>query len=70
MTERKVFQSSMIQEGSYDSDTQTLEVTFTNGVTYAAEGVPPASWEGLKQASSPGRYYHQALGPLFNFQRT
>ena len=71
MRDGKVFQSSMIQSGSYDSATQTLELTFMNGDVYTAEDVPPSVWEALKQASSPGRHFHQVLRPLgFNFTKS
>lgn len=66
-TEHKVFQSSMLEKGSYNSDTQTLEVTFASGVSWVAQDVPPSVWAGLKQASSPGRYYHREVKPYYSF---
>lgn len=70
MIDSRVFQSSMIQSGSYDSDKQILEVTFVNGDTYIAEQVPPIVWQGLKRATSPGRYFHQSLKPLYGFTKS
>ena len=71
MNDHKVFQSSMIQSGSYDSETGTLELHFTSGDTYTAQDVPPSVWQGLKQASSPGRHFHQVIRPLgFNFTKS
>lgn len=69
-TERRVFQSSMIQEGTYDPQEKTLSITFINGQTYQAEDVPPVVWQGLKQAVSPGRHFREAIRPLFNFQKS
>ena len=68
--ERRVFQFSMIQEGSYDPEARTLEITFINGQTYQAEDVPQVVWDGLKQATSPGRHFRQAIRPLFNFRKS
>ena len=68
--DRKVFQSSMLESGSYDSDTQTLTITFANGQSYQAEDVPASVWQGLRQASSPGRHFHKEVKPLYNFTKT
>jgi hypothetical protein len=66
-TDHKVFQSSMLEKGYYDSESQTLTVTFANGATYMAQDVPPSVWTGLKGASSPGRYFHREVKPYYNF---
>jgi KTSC domain len=68
--DHKVFQSSMLERGSYNSDTQSLQVTFANGHTYEAQDVPASVWQALKQASSPGRHYHREVKPYYNFTET
>lgn len=65
--DHKVFQSSMLERGTYNSDTQTLEITFSNGSTYLGEGIPPSVWAGLKGASSPGSFYHREVKPYYLF---
>ena len=67
--DRRVFQSSMLESGWYDSESQTLAITFANGQTYQAQDVPPSVWQGLKQANSPGRHFHKEVKPLFNFTK-
>lgn len=69
MSESRVFQSSNIQAGDYDPEARTLKITFTNGQDYVATDVPPVVWEGLKQATSPGRHFRESIRPLFNFQK-
>lgn len=50
-------QSTALSSASYDTDTQTLDVTFINGSIYTHEGVPYSVFENLRDAPSPGRYY-------------
>lgn len=55
--EHQQFQSEALASGDYDTDTQTLDITFTNGRTYTFEMVPEHVWEGLVGASSAGTYF-------------
>lgn len=67
--ERKVFQSRLLQEGSYDPNSRKMSLTFRGGETYEAQDVSPSTWEGLKQAPSPGSFYHQIIKPLWRFTK-
>lgn len=58
--------SSMLAAVEYDTDSETLEVTFNNGRTYAYENVPQQEYEGLVNAPSPGRYYLNAIKDQFH----
>jgi hypothetical protein len=51
------FSSTAIARGQWDSDTQELELQFTNGGSYTFENVPESIWEGLCTARSVGSYY-------------
>ena len=55
------FQSTAISRGTYDTDTQTLELTFATGRSYTFENVPEDIWTGLESASSPGTYFAQNI---------
>lgn len=59
--ERRQLKSSAISLAEYDTDTQTLTVSFTNGRTYDLTGVPPDLFEGLCEASSAGSYFNTHL---------
>jgi len=70
MMDRKVFQSTMLQEGVYDSETQELKITFVNGTTYNYQEVPAGVWDDLKTAGSPGKFFNQEVKPLFTFTKS
>lgn len=53
--------SSNISEATYDSDEQTLQVTFQDARAYLYRGVPQSVWMGLQNAgrNSGGYFYRQ-----------
>ena len=53
--------SSMIEEFSYDDETQTLTVTFCKGGTYSYADVPEDVFQSMKDASSVGRFFLQNI---------
>jgi hypothetical protein len=53
--------SSMIEEYSYDDETQTLTVTFRKGGTYSYSGVQEEVFESMKSADSVGRFFLQNI---------
>ena len=53
--------SSAIQAVDYSSWTMILTIQFTSGGVYDFHGVPLFVFEGLINASSPGRYYNQYI---------
>jgi hypothetical protein len=53
--------SSNISAVDYDSETTTLTVVFRSGTTYSYAGVPQDTYEALRNASSPGRYFQTAI---------
>jgi hypothetical protein len=53
--------STALSRGTYDTETNELEVTFATGRTYTFENVPEAIWDGLRDASSPGTYFTQQI---------
>lgn len=67
--EHKVFQSRLLREGSYDPVSRKMSLTFRGGEEYQAQDVSPSMWDGLKQAPSPGRFYHTVVRPLFKFTK-
>ncbi len=55
--EYTVFTSSHLSEASYDPNEEMLEITFKNGQTYAYEDVDEGTWDGLRTASSAGKFF-------------
>jgi len=54
-------QSSNIAACAYDDATSTLHVRFHSGRTYQLSNVSRETYEGLRDASSPGAYYNSEL---------
>lgn len=50
--------SSAIASATYDDENEDLTITFRNGGAYDYHGVPAEIFQGLANASSPGRYWH------------
>jgi hypothetical protein len=53
--------SSMIEEYSYDDETQTLNVTFCKGGTYSYSGVQEDVFQAMKDADSVGKFFLQNI---------
>lgn len=64
-TEHANLGSSVLSRASYDSDTQTLTITFRKGGSYTYEGVPQDVFEGLRDADSPGQYYSTQIKGVY-----
>jgi KTSC domain len=56
--ERTSVTSSNIRAVDYDSDSETLELEFTDGSVYQYTGVPQGEHEALMSADSKGKYFH------------
>ena len=55
------FASTAIARGSYDTDTQTLELVFVSGRDYTFENVPEHVWDGLVSARSAGQFFAEQI---------
>jgi hypothetical protein len=53
--------STAIFGGSYDEETQELDLTFSNGRTYTLHNVPKTVVEELQDAPSPGNYFRERM---------
>jgi hypothetical protein len=51
------FTSTALSRGEWDSDTQSLRISFAQGREYTYENVPEHVWNALRDSSSPGAYY-------------
>ena len=60
-TTRKTFDSTAIAYAEYDDETETLNVTFRNGMTYDLNGVPEETAQAFFDAQSPGGFWHSQL---------
>lgn len=56
------FTSTALSRASFtirdDDPDGTLDITFASGRTFTYENVPVSVWEGLRDAQSPGSYFH------------
>ena len=56
------FTSTALSRGSFliadGDDTGSLDITFASGRSFTYENVPMSVWEGLRDAPSPGSYFH------------
>lgn len=50
--------SQALVSATYDPDTTRLDILFSSGRTYTFENVPQRVFEELRDAPSPGQYYH------------
>ena len=53
--------SSAISRAVYDDNSRTLSLWFKDSGLYVYFDVPPDVFDGLKAASSPGRYFCDAI---------
>ena len=56
--DRTPVSSSNISAIGYDSDSEILEVEFTNGAVYSYSGVQLGEYDGFMNADSKGKYLH------------
>jgi hypothetical protein len=57
-SETRSFSSSVLSSGTYDTETKMLTLIFNSGRSYDYPGTSLETWEGLKNASSKGRYFN------------
>ena len=55
------FASTAIARGSYDTETNTLELVFVSGRNYTFENVPEHVWDGLVSARSAGQFFAEQI---------
>ena len=53
--------SEALSGGSYDEETQELDLTFSNGRTYSLHNVPKTVVEELQEAPSAGTYFRERM---------
>lgn len=61
--------SSVISAIDYSHDYEQLTIEFNNGSTYEYYNVPLSVWEGLKGASSKGRYFNAEILGVYKFSK-
>lgn len=61
--------SSVIRTWSYDADRRRLTITFVSGDVYAYLDAPPMIEEGLRVATSKGRFFAERIRDRFAFER-
>jgi KTSC domain len=53
--------SSALRGGTYDPDTQELELSFLSGRTYSLRNVAPSVVRELQDADSPGNFFRDRM---------
>lgn len=54
-------QSSCIRRAEYNEHTRELRITFRDSGTYTYYGIPPHTYLGLINSSSPGSYFNDHI---------
>ena len=67
--ERTEVVSSNVKSVGYDDEESVLEVEFMSGGVYQYSDVPRDVFEGFFMASSVGRYLHQNVKGVYEFER-
>ena len=67
--ERTPVSSSNIPAIGNDTDSETLEVEFTNGTVYSYSNVPPGEYEAFMNADSKGKYLHANIKGRYPYVR-
>jgi len=67
--ERKPVDSSDLKSVGYDIDSKTLEIEFHSRATYQYFGVPEGIHEGLMQAQSCGKYFHENIKSAYQCKK-
>ena len=60
--------STVFRRWHYDSDAQTLDVTFTSGRRYRYLEVPEKVAAGLAMAGSKGSFFNRQIRDIFAFE--
>jgi hypothetical protein len=58
--------STFLREASFDSNTNTLTVIFTDGRTYTYQGVDQSVYQGLISADSSSRFFGSNIRGRFS----
>ena len=53
--------STFLSRATFDDETGDLDVSTNSGKTYTFRNVPQSVVEGLRDAPSPGTYFHDHL---------
>ncbi len=68
---RTFVSSSAIRSVGYDQASNVLEIEFPNGAVYQYYDVPKSVYQGLMNAESHGRYFHQHVrNKSYRYQKT
>lgn len=62
--------SSNVSAIGYDPDAKALHVQYKSGATYIYSGVPQASYDALKGASSVGTHLHAHIKGRFSHSKS
>ena len=62
--------SSCIDHIDYDSETLDMSIGFKQGNIYAYKNVPNSVFEGLMNAKSKGKYFHENIKNKYNSTKT
>lgn len=65
MRETFIPRSSNLVEVEYDSDTQTMDITFQDGRAWRYTTVPLGVFQGIQNAPSAGSYFWRQIRSRF-----
>ncbi len=62
-------ESSNLKSASYNTEDETLQVTFKSGAVYEYYKVPLATFTKLRLAESQGRFFNLNIGKSFEYKK-
>lgn len=62
-------QSSNLQSPSYNTEDETLQVTFKSGGVYEYYKVPWEKFTKLRMAESQGRFFNMNIGKSYEYKK-
>ena len=66
---RPLVSSPAMRSVGYDQASNVLEIEFPGGEVYGYLAVPPDVHRGLMTAKSAGRYFHQRIRGVYEYER-
>ena len=61
--------STVISHFSFDSEKETLQVTFISGITYEYKGVPERVYLEMKASFSKGVFFNRVIKGNYDFTK-
>ena len=62
-------ESSQLSEVGHDPELSLLYIRFRDGHLYRYFHVSRAAYDALRKSESPGKFFHQKIRPVFEYEK-